>query len=269
MAAVCATGLGPEVVLVHGSLGDYRQWTPVAAILRDRFRVVAVSRRYHWPRTETPAEAAYTYLAQRDDLLQILRQRKEPVHLVGHSYGAGIVLLAALADPSPLRSLVLIEPAFGSLLAGDTPGLQEELTSRGAMLADVRASGAAGDAATASRRLIDWVQGGEGGFSRLPGWVQAALLDNAPTAAATVSHPPPQVTVEDLRDVRVPALVVAGEGTRPYYRWIARRAASAIAGARFAELGGASHMTIVERPQALATLLASFCDEVERTRKTT
>ena len=31
-------GSGPDVVLVHGALGDQRQWDPIAASLSSRFR---------------------------------------------------------------------------------------------------------------------------------------------------------------------------------------------------------------------------------------
>ena len=40
-------GSGPDVVLVHGALGDQRQWEPIAAALAPRFRTHAVSRRHH------------------------------------------------------------------------------------------------------------------------------------------------------------------------------------------------------------------------------
>src|SRR5688572_2250401 len=251
-------GAGPEVVLVHGSLGDYRQWEPFADALRGRYAMVAVSRRWHWPYPASSSSVPYTYEAHRDDLLQYLRARGGRVHLVGHSYGAGIVLLAALAEPSLIRTLVLIEPAFNSLLPDGAPGLDEELASRSSMLADVRSLAQRGDAAAAGRRLIDWVQGGEGGFAGLPDWVQAALLDNAITAGPTIGHAPPEVTCARLRDVRMPTLVVTGERTRLYYRLIAERVACCVPGAASVTLNDAAHMTIVERPADAAGLISSF-----------
>jgi pimeloyl-ACP methyl ester carboxylesterase len=258
-------GAGPGVVLVHGSLGDYRQWEPFVDALPGRYAVVAVSRRWHWPHPASPAGVPYTYEAHRDDLLQYLRGRGGRVHLVGHSYGAGIVLLAALAEPSLIRTLVLIEPAFNSLLPDAAPGLDEEMASRSSMLADVRSLAQRGDAAAAGRRLIDWVQGGEGGFAGLPEWVQTALLDNAITAGPTVGYAPPEVTCGQLQDLRVPTLVVTGERTRRYYRLIAERVACCVPGAVAATLSDAAHMTIVERPAQAADLVGSFLAEREAT----
>jgi pimeloyl-ACP methyl ester carboxylesterase len=263
MAAVRVAGSGPDVVLVHGSLGDYRQWTPFAGAMRARYRLTSLSRRFHWPHAAEPATGAYTYERQRDDLLDFLRAYQRPVHLVGHSYGAGIVLLVALAEPGLLSTMVLVEPAFNSLLPEQAPGLGDELRSRSAMIAAVRAHATSGDHDAASRALIDWVQGSGGSFGSLPHWVQAALLDNAVTAGATVSHPPPRVSRDDVRGLAVPTLVVAGERTRLYYRLVARETADAIPGARAVDLDGAAHMTIVERPEDAAALLSSFFDEQE------
>jgi pimeloyl-ACP methyl ester carboxylesterase len=245
-------------VLVHGSVGDYRQWDPIAGQLRGEYRLTAVSRRFHWPQASAPTAGAYTYEAHRDDLIRYLRMRAAPVHLVGHSYGAGVVLLAALAEPALLRSVVLIEPAFNSLLPDDAAGLDEELASRDAMAASVRSLAASGQHDAATRRLIDWVQGGPGTFALLPGWVQAAMRDNAITAGATLAHRAPEVTCAELRQCHVPALVVTGEVTRPYYRLIASRAAACLAEAASASLTGAAHMTIVERPLEAAIVLSGF-----------
>ena len=251
-------GSGPDTVLVHGSVGDYRQWDPIAAHLASRRTVLAVSRRYHWPNAMPPRGVRYTYEEHRDDLLKYLRARARPAHLVGHSYGAGVVLLAALSDPSSIRSLTLIEPAFNSLLPAEAPDLECEQVSRASMVADVRARAAQGDDAGATRALIDWVQGGRGGFDGLPDAVQQWMLDNAATAGATVSFTPPEVTLEQLHALVVPTLVMTGERTRLYYRLIGERVASAVPRARHERVRDAAHMSIVEQPQHVADLLADF-----------
>ena len=45
--ALAVRGSGPDVVLVHGSLGDYRQWNAIVERFESNYRVIAVSRRYH------------------------------------------------------------------------------------------------------------------------------------------------------------------------------------------------------------------------------
>jgi pimeloyl-ACP methyl ester carboxylesterase len=263
---VRVAGEGPEVVFVHGSLGDYRQWEPIAGALQARYRTVALSRRFHWPHPMERGRAgdsaarreAYTYHRHRDDLLGYLRGGARPVHLVGHSYGAGVVLLAAMADPALVRSMVLIEPAFGSLLPAHSDGLEAELASRVRMAEEIRVLVRDGRDDEAARRLIDWVQGDAGSFSTMTEGVRAALLDNAVTVWPTLAHAAPEVTCADVRELHTPALVVSGERTRPYYRLIAERLAACLPNARTARLPRAGHMTIVEQPTEAAELIEAF-----------
>jgi pimeloyl-ACP methyl ester carboxylesterase len=251
-------GSGPDVVLVHGALGDQRQWHPVAAALAPRFRTHAVSRRHHWPAAMPAADERYTYELHRDDVLALVGGLGEPVHLVGHSYGAGVVLLAALQMPERVRSLTLIEPALGSLLPEAGPGLAEERAARIAALEQVRTLVHEGRHLQAAEHFIDWVQGGPGGFERLPEHVRKGLHDNAGTLGPTVAGSQPDVSPASLGDLRMPALVVVGERTRGFYRLIGEVSAAGIPGARLAQLPGCSHMTIVEAPGETAALLGEF-----------
>ena len=161
------------MVLVHGALGDRRQWDAVVAALSPRFRTHAVSRRHHWPGPMPATSERYTYELHRDDVLALVSSLPAPAHFVGHSYGAGVVLIAALQSPERVRSLTLIEPAFGSLLPEAGAGLAEEKVSRSAALAQVRALVEAERHDDAAVAFIDWVQGGAGGFARLPETTQA------------------------------------------------------------------------------------------------
>jgi pimeloyl-ACP methyl ester carboxylesterase len=252
------SGSGPAVVLVHGSLGDYRQWHGVARGLGGGYTTVALSRRHHWPNPPPIPGAPYSYDTHREDLLRYLRLRAEPVHLVGHSYGAGVALLAALGEPGLVRTLTIVEAAFNSLLPPGGPGLAREIESRQAMQDRLSSLVAAGEDEAAARELIDWTQGGPGGFGALAPDVQRGLLDNASTVGPTMSTPRPHVTREMLGTLRIPTLVLRGERTRLYYSLIADAIAGVVPGARDARLPGAGHMTIVENPDAAASVLLDF-----------
>jgi pimeloyl-ACP methyl ester carboxylesterase len=251
-------GSGPDVVLVHGALGDRRQWDPIAAALAPRFRTHAISRRYHWPGPMPGVGERYTYELHRDDVLAFMERQPGPVHLVGHSYGAGVVLLVALQAPERVRSLTLIEPAFGSLLPEAGAGLAEERATRVAALTEVRARVAADKHLEAAELFIDWVQGGPGGFARLPEAVRQGLHDNARTLGPTIVGSQPDVSPASLRGLRMPSLVVIGEQTRGFYRLIGEVSAAGIPGGRLAKLPGCSHMTIVEAPAETIKVLEGF-----------
>src|SRR5437762_12901648 len=98
----------PRVVLVHGSVVNAAVTWAAQETLADRFELVVPNRRGFPPgpdveRVDFADEAAW------------LEQFLEPgTHLVGHSYGGVVCLLAAARHPELLRSLTVIEPpAFG------------------------------------------------------------------------------------------------------------------------------------------------------------
>jgi pimeloyl-ACP methyl ester carboxylesterase len=115
-----------RLVLVHGSvLGARGTWGAQRA-LADRFELVPVERPGFPPgppveRVDFERDAALVAgLLERGD------------HLVGHSYGGVISLLAAAARPEPLRSLTVIEPPATRVAAGDAA--VDAFAARGAEL---------------------------------------------------------------------------------------------------------------------------------------
>jgi pimeloyl-ACP methyl ester carboxylesterase len=108
------SGTGPDLVLVHGLGGNLAGWhlTMVPELQRD-FRVTTYDLRGHG-RSDAPA-AGYTTRDMADDLRGLLDALGvERARVVGHSWGADIVLHFALLHPERVADLVLIE---GALLA--------------------------------------------------------------------------------------------------------------------------------------------------------
>lgn len=111
-------GTGQPVVLVHGSLADLSYWeqSQQLAMLGDRHRVIAYSRRYNYPNTNVPT-GNHSPLVEAADLARFLEVLETgPVHLVGHSYGAYTALVFAMEHPARLHSLILAEPPLISWL---------------------------------------------------------------------------------------------------------------------------------------------------------
>jgi pimeloyl-ACP methyl ester carboxylesterase len=116
-------GEGAPVVLVHGGVGDYRSWRQQVDALSAGFRVIAYSRRYHYPYRWTPAGPTYTRDLHVADLVAMLEALAlGPAHLVGHSYGGAVAALAARARPELVRTLALLEPSLFGLARGEWAG---------------------------------------------------------------------------------------------------------------------------------------------------
>lgn len=115
-------GQGEPVVLVHGSNSDHRTWDGALDALSERYRVIAYSRRYHWPNETIPDDADYSMPEHVEDLRALLDAMDlDSAHLVGHSYGAYLCLLLAIRHPKRVRSLVLSEPPILRLFTSDPP----------------------------------------------------------------------------------------------------------------------------------------------------
>jgi pimeloyl-ACP methyl ester carboxylesterase len=110
---VVTLGDGPAVVLVHGSIVDARRTWRQQLGLSERWGLRLVNRPGFGgspplPRGDFEAEAPLVAELLGDD-----------AHLVGHSYGAVIALLAAGARPEAVRSLAISEPGCLRVAAGD------------------------------------------------------------------------------------------------------------------------------------------------------
>src|SRR5206468_1092598 len=112
-------GSGPLVVLVHGTSSSLHTWDGWAAALRDRWRVVRVDLPGFGLTGPSPARdyriAAYVTFVDR--FLERVAGGV-PCALAGNSLGGNIAWEYALAHPSRVRALVLVDSAGYPLVLG-------------------------------------------------------------------------------------------------------------------------------------------------------
>ncbi|RRO16357.1 alpha/beta hydrolase [Saccharopolyspora rhizosphaerae] len=118
---VAEFGEGPRVVLVHGPGTWARHDTfgfGAQLELADEFQVVLPDRRGYGG---SPDVERNDYRQDAEDVAELVG---EGAHLVGHSSGGVVAMLAALHNPAAVRSLTLIEPACFQI-ALDAPVVAE------------------------------------------------------------------------------------------------------------------------------------------------
>ena len=108
-------GAGEPAVLVHGSFGWGEETWLEQRQLADAYELVLVDRRGFG--LTPPPDGRVDFDSDADDIAEILDQHGR-AHLVGHSYGGIVALLAAARRPGAVRSLCVIEPPAVGLVRG-------------------------------------------------------------------------------------------------------------------------------------------------------
>lgn len=216
-------GDGPAVVMVHGDVtGAEMTWSEQLP-LADRYRLRLVNRRGFGNSTPTDGEDFEV------DAADVAALFDDGVHLVGHSYGGVVALLAAALRPDKVRSLVVFEPpAFG--LTQHDPGTA-------AFIETIRALVAAGPAP--EEFLPQFVTAVGGDPAKLPSPLPPPLV----RAASVQMHGrwpwEAHVPLDTLAAAPFPTLVVSG-GHSPLFDGVCDVLESSLA-ARRVVLAGAGH----------------------------
>ena len=272
-------GTGPPLLLVHGSGSDRRTWTGQLETLSRHYRVTAYSRRFHWPDPSIPERTDYAMEPHVDDLEAILHRVGSqagdgagPAHLVGHSYGGFVSLLAALRSPELVRSLVLVEPPVITLFVSDPPRpweLLRLLVTRPKVALHLIRFGIEGlGPATVAAKRGDMDEAGERfGRAVLGDEAYAALSEErleqarANTFRSEFLGPGfPDVDLDEVRRLHVPTLLLVGSESPGIFRQLSYRLNELLPDSRVAEIEGASHLVHEERPVAFDACVLDFLE---------
>jgi pimeloyl-ACP methyl ester carboxylesterase len=239
-------GSGAPVLLLHGSIvGAERTWRKQLQ-LAERWSLMLPNR---------PGFAGSPPLERNDFELEaplIAELLGDGSHLVGHSYGGVIALLAAAQRPEAVRSLIVSEPGCLNLAAGH-PDVDE-------MLADGDQLYASGGKLGASRFLRLFRQGVHSSHET-PDELPDELRHGATLALR--ERPPweAEIPLETLAAAPFPKLVISGDHSPAFERLcdvIAERI-----GAERAVLAGRGH-TIPANGEPYNALVQEFMLRAER-----
>ena len=112
----CAiAGSGPPLLIIPGTGDDQRRFNRINGPLAEHFTVYVMDRR---GRGVSGDADDYSVDHEVRDILAVLNQLGEPVHLLAHSYGARLALEAALVARN-IAKLLLYEPPI--------PGIYEDV----------------------------------------------------------------------------------------------------------------------------------------------
>jgi len=251
-------GSGTPVVLVHGSVSDYREWSAQMSPLARHYRVIAYSRRYHWPNSPPARDVDASLERQADDLGAILKSMGlAPAHIVGHSYGGAVALYLTLRHPELVRTLILAEPAISSIL-GTLP--EDDPVSRDsqAVRTEMKNVFATGDPERIVSTYAARVAPGE--FEQATPALRQMLLANVAAFQLDFNSRRPPITCEDAQRVAVPVLVLYGERSPLGLRSIAETAARCLKATKSIKIPQATHWMQHDHAEAFNAAVLAFLD---------
>ena len=235
----------PAVVLVHGAGMDHSVWAQQSRGLAHAGRnVLAVDLPGHG-RSGGAALTSIEALAAWLDRFIVAAGYSSAV-VAGHSMGALAALELAGSRPERLRGLVLVGAAAAMPVHADLIAAAKEALP--AAVAMITAWGFSTDAAIGGNPVPGlWLTGGG---KRLLEASRPGVLHTDLSACNAY-----QGGEAAAARVRCPAIVVAGSGDRMSPASAGRALAALIPGARVDVQGGAGHMLMAERPQAVLKAL--------------
>jgi pimeloyl-ACP methyl ester carboxylesterase len=256
-------GSGPTVVLIHGMINSSRHWEAVARDLAGSYRVIAPDLIGHGDAATPRGDYSLgAHAASIRDLLTTIGVEKATI--VGHSLGGGVAMQFFYQFPQRTERLVLISsgglgddvspllrsaalPGSGALLRLATrPRLVGALAAAGGKLRQRGVS--AGVNLQAVARALGPLQE--------PGSRRAFLQ----TLRAVIDVQGQKVSASDRLYLlgEMPTLIAWGDRDRTIPIEHGLEAERAIPNCRFETIPGAAHFPNLEKPEALAAILADF-----------
>jgi len=252
-------GSGPIVVLIHGSVSDYREWSTLVSALSKHYHVIAYSRRYHSPNAAPGADADAGLDLQVDDLSKIMKAIGiSAAHLVGHSYGGAVALAFAIQHPEMVQSLVLAEPAVNGVLS-KTPENDSVMKESQDIRARMKEVFATGNAEQIVKTYATHVAPGD--FEKATPEERTMLMENVAAFQLDFNSRRAPFTCDDAKKITVPVLVLAGDQSPMGLQRIAESAAGCITGAKFEKIPNATHWMQFDQPQLFNDQVIAFLQQ--------
>jgi pimeloyl-ACP methyl ester carboxylesterase len=248
-------GQGEPLVCIHGSLCDFRVWSPVLGPLSRQHRVIAPSLRHYFPDRWDGTGAGFTVARHVDDVIAFLESMGGAVNLLGHSRGGHIAFRVAQKRPDLLRRVIMAEPG-GALDASIAPAGVAALPSLHAVTAAAVATIAAGDIDGGLAAFCEAI--GVPSWSGLSAAARQELRDNALTLLGQMNEQRQPFTLADAESIQVPALFIGGGDSSGLAPVILRALAAHVPGARLEFIPHTTHVMFVDDPVGFCAVVLGF-----------
>jgi pimeloyl-ACP methyl ester carboxylesterase len=245
--AYWVAGGGPPLVLVHGTAADHTRWTSISPALEDKFTVYAVDRR---GRGYSGDANPYAIEREFEDIAAVINSMREPVNVLGHSYGAICSLGAALLTKNIVK-LILYEPPVPAGIAIYPPGIAARIQTM------VDAGDRDGAVSTFFRDIVKMPDHELELQRSLPVW--KARVAAAHTIPREMRYDEQYTFVpERFRGLTVPTLLLLGGDSPPFLKKATELVHQALPNSRVAVMPGQQHTAMNTAPEMFLAEVLRF-----------
>ncbi len=249
------------MVCLHSNASSSAQWRGLMELLAPARHVLAPDSYGAGKSPEWPSDRTITLADEAALIEPVLARAGTPLVLVGHSYGAALALIVALARPQRVAALALYEPTLFALIDAESAPPNDADGIRGAVAAAAAALDA-GDRDGPAGHFIDYWMG-PGSWSATPEARRpaiAASVVNVRRWAHALLHEP--ASVADCAALRIPVLLMSGARTTASARGVVRRLAPALPQVETRVFDGLGHMGPVTDPAPVNAAIRDFIDRL-------
>jgi len=237
---------GEPIILLHGWGASTVSWNAtIPALAEAGYRVIAFDRPPYGLSAKVGDDLPLSITDQAHFTIALMDALNiEQAALIGHSMGGGVALQLALDHADRVRGIGLI--GTGARLPVHPDILNNALT----------------DQAAAARLISNWF------------WGEGATDAQREASFAGVMQTPPEIMHGDflscvgfdvrarLGEIRVPALIVAGEQDKMMPLKFSHLLHDNIAGSTLVIVPNAGHKLIIEQPQVVADAVQTWLDQL-------
>ncbi len=252
-------GTGPGVVCLHSNASSSAQWRGLMELLAPTHHVLAPDSYGSGKSPEWPSDRTIALADEAALIGPVLARAGTPVVLVGHSYGAALALVIALARPERVAALALYEPTLFGLIDEQAPPPNDADGIRGAVADAARALNAGNRDAAAGHFIDYWM--GPGSWAATPEARRPAIAASSVNvrrwAHALMTEP---TRLADVTRLHVPVLLMSGAQTTASARAVVRLLEPALPQVQTRVFEGLGHMGPVTHPEPVNAAIRAFLD---------